>query len=145
MLTVMVLIALLGAASQLLHIQTGSRIASGLSISLAVLLVAALFYSGRAPLRVVFGMLLLAAAMAFVFVGLIRAIDGVRASWFSPVMSAVLAYSCWVILISKSARQFLTDNRQRFQNARTSSISSLPGHRTGIRSATDLTPVVGQP
>ena len=135
MLTVMVLIALLGAASQLLHIQTGSRIANGCSISVAALLVAALFYSGRARFRVVFGMLLLAGAMAFVFVGLIRAIDGVQTAWFFSVMSAVLAYSCWVILVSKSARQFLGENRQRFQNARRSSIPLLSGRQPGIRNA----------
>jgi uncharacterized membrane protein (DUF4010 family) len=133
MLTVMVLVALLGAVSQLLHIQTGSRIAAGFPISVAVLLVAALFYSGRARFRVAFGMLLLIGAMAIFFVGLIPAVDGVKTAWFFPVISGVLAYCCWVILVSKSARQFLGENRQRFQNARTSSIPPLSGHRTDTR------------
>lgn len=135
MLTVMVLIAILGAASQLLDIQTGSRIANGISISVAVLLVAVLFYRGRARFRVVFGMLLLAGAMAFVFVGLIRAIDGVKSTWFFPVMSVVLAYCCWVILVSKSARHFLGESRQRFQSARASSVPFLSTGRTGIQNA----------
>jgi hypothetical protein len=144
MLTVMVLIAFLGAVSQLLHIQPWSRIATGFPISVAVLLVAVLLYTGRARFRIAFGMLLLAGAMAIFFVGLIPAVDGVKTAWFFPVMSAVLVYCCWVILVSKSARQFLGENRQRFQDARTSSVPPPVGHRTDIRDANDLTPVIGQ-
>jgi hypothetical protein len=109
--TVIVFSALLGVGSQVLHIPSGSRLAYGLPFSMGLLLLAVLFYTGHGRFRVLYGLLLLAAAMAFVFVGLTRAIDGVERSWYLPVMSAALLYCCWVILVSKSARRFLEESR----------------------------------
>jgi hypothetical protein len=111
MLSVLALFALIGVSMQVLRIARGSQLAYGLSFNVGLLLLALLLYAGHGGFRIAYGLLLLASAMALVFVGLTRAIDGVETAWFLPVMSAALSYCCWVVLVSESARQFLAEAR----------------------------------
>jgi hypothetical protein len=105
MLSVIVLSALFGVSSMVLRIAHG-RLPYGFSFSVGLLLLAVLLYVGHRRVRVVLGLLLLATAIALVFVGLTRAIDLVEAAWIFPVMAVALGYCCWVTLVSRSARRF---------------------------------------
>ena len=106
MLSVIVLSALFGVSSMVLRIAHGRHLPYGFSFSVGLVLLAVLLYVGYRRIRVVLGLLLLATAIALVFVGLTRAIDLAKAAWIFPVMSAALGYCCWVTLVSRSARRF---------------------------------------
>ena len=106
MLSVIVLSALFGVSSMDLGIAQGRHLPYGSFFSVGLILLAVLLYAGHGRVRVVLGLLLLATAMALVFVALTRAIDGVEGVWIFPVMSVALGYCSWVILVSRSARRF---------------------------------------
>jgi hypothetical protein len=144
LLSVVVLSALLGVGCFVLHIAQVRHLPYGLSFSVGLFALAVMLYTGHRQFRVVHGLLLLATAIALVFVGLTRAIDGVETVWLFPVMSAALGYCCWVTLVSKSAGRFLAECQRGLPSAAgvamsggtacavtTKRFGALPIHRNG--------------
>jgi hypothetical protein len=117
MLSVILLMLLLGVVSQLTRQRGDNGLLFGQSFGVILVLMAVLVYNGHRRTRVVTGLLFLAGALAFVFVGLTRAIDGVRTAWYLIIMSGALAYGSWVILRSKSAREFLEEKQRALEDA----------------------------
>ncbi len=117
MLSVILLLLLLGVVSQLTRQRGDNGILFGQSFGVILVLLAILVYNGHRRFRVVTGLLFLAGALAFIFTGLTRAIDGLRTAWYLIIMSGALAYGSWVILRSRSAREFLEEKQRGMDEA----------------------------